>query len=300
MDYAFEWVIKNGGIDTEADYPYEPRDGTCDTRKEKIFAASFTDYKDVPPNDVQQMLAAVSQRPVAIAIEADKEAFQLYNGGVLDKASCGTSLDHGVLVVGFTTEDDENYPNAWIVKNSWGVSWGLSGYVYISRDTRYSRSGICGVLAQPSYIIGGSVGPTPPGPTPPPAGSDAYENPYHGDCSDNEMALSIQRQGKVCAPKCTTDAECPAAPTGFNSTPRCAIEDDLTGDKFCMLECVSSFPGACGDSSSSDQSHAGAVCDYFCNSKKCLSLCMYNGSEEHKSASVEDATVQRIIKLQTA
>jgi len=158
MDYAFDWVINNGGIDSEADYPYSPVDGTCNVIKQRKKVAKFTRYQDVAGSNISQMQLAVAKQPIAVAIEADKEVFQLYGGGVLDNVQCGYGLDHGVLVVGMTEVNDGSFPNAFIVKNSWGSGWGLSGYIYISMETDTAGSrGICGILEEPSYITGGQV-----------------------------------------------------------------------------------------------------------------------------------------------
>lgn len=159
MDYAFQFVISNGGIDSESDYPYNPEDGTCNLAKRSKHVATFSGFKDVTPNNAAQLAAAVSQRPVSVAIQANREEFQLYQGGVLDSARCGYQLDHGVLVVGMTDESNTEFPNAWIVKNSWGASWGVEGYIYISRETGTDERGICGILEDPSYPTGGQVGP---------------------------------------------------------------------------------------------------------------------------------------------
>merc|ERR1712151_611447 len=97
--------------------------------------------------------AAVAKQPVSIAIEADKSVFQLYKSGVMDSKSCGTKLDHGVLAVGYGTQDGKDY---WKVKNSWGASWGDSGYIKLLRGK--GGAGECGLLSgPPSYpVVSGS------------------------------------------------------------------------------------------------------------------------------------------------
>ena len=84
-------------------------------------------YTSVPTKSESQLEAAVALGPVAVAIEADQAGFQSYKSGVFDggAAGCGTKLDHGVLVVGYS-------PDYWIVKNSWGPSWGEEGAVPVS------------------------------------------------------------------------------------------------------------------------------------------------------------------------
>jgi cathepsin L len=128
MDYAFEFVISNKGICSEASYPYKEADeNTCQTCTP---VATISKYSDVSQSE-DALKAAVTQQPVAVAIEADQEAFQFYSSGVLT-GTCGQQLDHGVLAVGFGTLSGTDY---WKVKNSWGTSWGMSGYVLIERGT---------------------------------------------------------------------------------------------------------------------------------------------------------------------
>merc|ERR1712054_371561 len=100
-------------------------------------------------------MSAVAQQPVAVSIEADKDVFHLYKGGVV-KGTCGQMPDHGVLVVGYGT--DAQLGDYWKVKNSWGADWGEHGYVRLNADK--GGKGQCGILSgPPSYpvISSGSV-----------------------------------------------------------------------------------------------------------------------------------------------
>mmetsp|Transcript_13522 Transcript_13522/g.49193 ORF Transcript_13522/g.49193 Transcript_13522/m.49193 type:complete len:347 (-) Transcript_13522:191-1231(-) len=142
MDTAFEYVIENGGIDSEKDYPYVGADGTCDKTKEAKHVGFITGYEDVPAMDEEALMKAVANQPVSVAIEADQSGFQLYAGGVFD-GECGTALDHGVLAVGYDITGDVPY---WIIKNSWGETWGMEGYMQMIMFKNQ-----CGIGMNPSY-----------------------------------------------------------------------------------------------------------------------------------------------------
>lgn len=151
MDNAFQWVESNG-IASEAAYPYTSGGGTtgsCRTSKELSPVVKISGFTDVTPDSPSALMSAVAQQPVSIAIEADKSVFQLYSGGVMDSTACGTNLDHGVLLVGYSSTGDSPY---WKVKNSWGSSWGEGGYIRLGMAT--SGPGICGMYQQPSYPTG--------------------------------------------------------------------------------------------------------------------------------------------------
>jgi cathepsin L len=145
MDYAFEWVIKNGGIAAEGDYPYTARDGSCKSGKTSV--SKITAYKDVPARNEGALLTATNLGPVSIAVEADKSVFQFYHDGVLDNPACGTSLDHGILVTGYDT-DAASGKDFWNVKNSWGSSWGKNGYIKLVRNKNQ-----CGISLAASYVV---------------------------------------------------------------------------------------------------------------------------------------------------
>merc|ERR1712080_184990 len=161
----------------------------------------------------------VAQQPVSVAIEADQSAFQLYKGGVLT-GNCGASLDHGVLVVGYGTDSGKDY---WIVKNSWGPSWGEKGYVRIQRGKK--GPGECGIKSEPSYpVVSTKPVPMPtPAPTPPPTPSKYhYEQP---PCRKDEINTPVQDiDGELCAPKCDAQGQCPTdVKESVRATPKCML-----------------------------------------------------------------------------
>ena len=130
MDFAFDFVVRNGGIDEERSYPYMERDGQCDLQRLGRHVVTIDGYEDVPEDDEIALKKAVAHQPVSVAIEADHRAFQLYSGGVFDDLSCGTELNHGVLIVGYGMERPVNASLGprpyWTVKNSWGPDFGES------------------------------------------------------------------------------------------------------------------------------------------------------------------------------
>jgi C1A family cysteine protease len=144
MEGAFKFVIENGQC-TLSSYPYTAKDGTC---QKCTAVAHMSSCSDVKPNDQLSLKAAVAQQPVSVAIEADTRYFQSYSGGILDSSSCGTTLDHGVLTVGYGEENGQKY---WLVKNSWGTTWGDKGYVKIARSDSTNDKGICGIAMDPSF-----------------------------------------------------------------------------------------------------------------------------------------------------
>lgn len=154
MDNAFSWITKNGGLCLESDYPYFSGDtqdsGTCKKTCTVYPGSDIVKYVDVAPSDDAQMMAALTQQPVAIAIEADQREFQLYKSGVFS-GTCGTTLDHGVLAVGYGTENGSDY---YLVKNSWGSSWGSGGYIKLAKGKTFNGGdGQCGMLLSASYPV---------------------------------------------------------------------------------------------------------------------------------------------------
>lgn len=148
MDWAFNFLMSNGGQCSDLDYPYQAKDGVCKSCKP---VATVSACYSIPENNQLLLKDAVSSKnPVSIAIEADTMYFQHYTSGVLTGSSCGTNLDHGVLIAGYGIENNEKY---WLVKNSWGTGWGDHGYIKIGRSDSENDAGVCGIGMSASFPV---------------------------------------------------------------------------------------------------------------------------------------------------
>jgi len=149
MDQAFEYVIKNHGIDTEASYRYTATGPNACKFSSTNVGATISSYHDIPEGSESALQAAANQQPVSVAIDASHQSFQFYNGGIYYEAQCSrTNLDHGVLVVGYGSNGGSQ-GDYWIVKNSWGTSWGTQGYINMARN----RNNNCGIATAASYPV---------------------------------------------------------------------------------------------------------------------------------------------------
>jgi len=148
---AMQYVINNTGIDLEASYPaYTASQGTCRFQTSWV-GAEITGYTQVQAGSEDDLQSKTDMQPVSVAIDASHSSFQLYTSGVYSESNCSTSnLDHAVLVVGYGSDNGQDY---WLVKNSWGDSWGMQGYIEMSRNANNQ----CGIASDAAIATGASL-----------------------------------------------------------------------------------------------------------------------------------------------
>jgi len=147
MNAAFAYVQQTKGIDAFATYPYTAQAGSC--RYSSSASVGYnTGYQSVQTFDelaLQQAVAMIG--PISVGIDASLPTFQLYRSGVYKDTKCSsTVLDHAVLVVGYGNENGQDY---WLLKNSWGTSWGMQGYMKLARNA----NNLCGVATDASFPL---------------------------------------------------------------------------------------------------------------------------------------------------
>ncbi|KAI4988718.1 hypothetical protein ZWY2020_036035 [Hordeum vulgare] len=155
MSWAYEFVMDNHGLTTEASYPYLGVNGVCQTAKLNETTVSIAGYQNVTANSEPDLLRAAAKQPVSVAVDAGGFVWQLYGGGVFS-GPCTAGVNHGVTVVGYgetsTDTGDEGSGKYWIIKNSWGAEWGEAGYMLLQRDAGIP-AGLCGVALLASYPV---------------------------------------------------------------------------------------------------------------------------------------------------
>jgi len=145
MEDAFDWVISNRGIASQADYPYTSGNGvtgSCVTSKLSLVAATISSYHIVAANEASMANYLSQYGPLSVAVDAS--SWNTYNGGIM--SNCGAfQINHGVIIVGVQTTASTPY---WIIKNSWGTSWGEDGYLLLRYNTNQ-----CSITAAPSSPV---------------------------------------------------------------------------------------------------------------------------------------------------
>lgn len=146
MTNAFLYTKKDG-IRTEAEYPYEARDNQCRTSPNEMKNRRL---KTIPKGDEGKLKEAVGKiGPIAVGLDATHDKFMFYSGGVYVNDDCKPErISHAVLAVGYDT-DEKTGLDYWIIKNSYGTTWGEEGYGKIARN----KNNHCGIANLASYPI---------------------------------------------------------------------------------------------------------------------------------------------------
>uniref|UniRef100_A0A672YFK4 Cathepsin S, ortholog 1 n=1 Tax=Sphaeramia orbicularis TaxID=375764 RepID=A0A672YFK4_9TELE len=154
---SYNYIIRNRGVDSESFYPYEhqvtytPSTHNCQTNGKcrysvKGKAGYCLNFRILPrgvEKTLQEVVATVG--PVAVAVNAMLPSFHLYRGGLYNVPNCNPSLiNHAVLVVGYGTYKGQDF---WLVKNSWGTTWGEEGFIRIARN----KNNLCGIATFAVY-----------------------------------------------------------------------------------------------------------------------------------------------------
>jgi len=124
---AYQYVVSAGGLETNAEYPYNAQDGTCNANK-SLEQDPITGYQlAIPSGSTDEISLAnflATNQPISTAVDAS--SWSTYSGGILLASQCGQDIDHGVQIVAYNGLDSKGY---WVIRNMWGADWGENGYI---------------------------------------------------------------------------------------------------------------------------------------------------------------------------
>jgi KDEL-tailed cysteine endopeptidase len=144
MDNAFSY-LKTHKLQSHSEYPYKSSSGSCKDKSGNGIV-STSGYVKLPAKDPDALLKAVAKQPVSVAVASSTSAMFFYKGGIISGSKCDGVVNHAVLAIGYG-HDAATGMDYWIVKNSWGSSWGENGFFRVQRTTA-RNSGVCGILSQ--------------------------------------------------------------------------------------------------------------------------------------------------------
>lgn len=254
LQRGYMWV-KDQALCKTSSYPYEAKHGTCRAAgcDVAIATGNIVGYYGVDKT-AYALKSAIANGPVTVAVAASSWDFQGYESGVVTGTSCGLSLNHGVVAVGFGVETSIEY---FLVRNSWGASWGDNGYIKLGTE-----GNVCGILndSDNSFVKFSGDPPNPPEPpvpvpvpTPPPTPVPSLGHYGAPPCLSDETTIGLGKGLSVCAVSCSKHT-CPMdVPEGVRRSPQCF---SFEGIVFCGIPCdldsdcpssgrCSSFFGAC-------------------------------------------------------
>jgi len=214
MDNAFNWLLSNtnGAIATEESYPYVSGDGNvpaCSTSG-NVFGAQISAYHDIAHDEATMATLLSTNGPIAVAVDAT--SWQTYVSGIMTNCE-SQQLDHGVLIVGF--EANNGGTPYWIVKNSWGKSWGEEGYIRLAYGSNQ-----CLINNYPTTSVVNGSSPVPP---PPPPGPTSTSTP--APTPAGATFTQVQCQDAACSVGCQSNTfpqnSCLQLQGGGSATAQC-------------------------------------------------------------------------------
>lgn len=148
MYNSFMYIVFNDGIERERNYHYQGMQMPCNFTSGGV-GATMSGVVTIPMGSEYDLMAAVSYAgPVSVAVDASSTSFRFYSSGVYDSVRCSSyNVNHAMLATGYGKHSESH--DYWIVKNSWGPNWGVSGFIFMSRG-RYNQCGIATDALYPS------------------------------------------------------------------------------------------------------------------------------------------------------
>jgi len=134
---ALQWVVNQGGLDTDSCYPYTAQDGQC--ASSQCTPNANLKISTVTPIAGEESAIYTALQGMPLSICCDAEPWQYYTGGILTAAQCGTSIDHAIQLTGYSPSQG----GYWIVRNSWGADWGENGFIWL----QYGQN-TCGITSE--------------------------------------------------------------------------------------------------------------------------------------------------------
>jgi len=136
----YPWITKVGGVDSDASYP-PSSGGQCKFSKKDV-VVKLRWYQAIKQNNETDLACSVAEvGPTSVCIDASQTSFQFYTSGVYYDSACTTNIDHCLVAEGYgVTDQGVEY---WLLKNSWGVNWGMNGYIMLAKN----KGNACGVAS---------------------------------------------------------------------------------------------------------------------------------------------------------
>lgn len=141
---AYNYIWNNDGIDTDQSYPYKEEKDKCNYNPNNNANVTVWGFRQIPSGDEEALTHAIATvGPVTVAI--DSSLIHDYKGGVFHDPKCSQQMNHETLVVGYGTDDNDG--DYYIIKNSYGTSWGENGFMKMARN----KNNLCGIANAAGY-----------------------------------------------------------------------------------------------------------------------------------------------------